>query len=364
MVSKNKKKPKKIKYVGGDFFGVMMDSLMKEDKIKEWNNFIDTLMKSFNNKEEDPASEPNISEEEANEILKKFFDKIVIVENKSGEFRRSKFIRKGSDEGSDYKGSDDEVEKTSCAIKDDQKDILKLYEKFDIIFVNILNIINDYIGTPPKKNDIDAKLQGFQKTIKVLKFLPNINNNLPKIANSNITTLSERLNVIVNLLQTDCSSFKAFLCSSAVTFISNTIDKDDKKIKKLYEDLIKVTHEITCDDTLITTFIKDVIPIMIKNLNGIQEFKKEIQELEKLKEEYSSIFVGGKKFSRAVRKEIQGKHKDIGAKTSHKPVMIAKKIILGKERCIYKIQGSKSEHVKHKGSIITVTDYKKLMKIL
>ena len=39
-----------------------------------------------------------------------------------------------------------------------------------------------------------------------------------------------------------------------------------------------------------------------------------------------------------------------------------KKEILGKLRCIYKIHGSRKEYVKHKGMLITVTDYKKQMK--
>jgi hypothetical protein len=39
-----------------------------------------------------------------------------------------------------------------------------------------------------------------------------------------------------------------------------------------------------------------------------------------------------------------------------------KKEILGKLRCIYKIHGSRKEHIKYKGMLITVLDYKKLMK--
>jgi hypothetical protein len=39
-----------------------------------------------------------------------------------------------------------------------------------------------------------------------------------------------------------------------------------------------------------------------------------------------------------------------------------KKEILGKLRCIYKIHGSRKEHVKYKGMLITVSDYKNLMK--
>lgn len=41
---------------------------------------------------------------------------------------------------------------------------------------------------------------------------------------------------------------------------------------------------------------------------------------------------------------------------------IVKKEINGKLRCIYTIAGSRKEHLKYKGRLITVADYKKLMK--
>ena len=49
----------------------------------------------------------------------------------------------------------------------------------------------------------------------------------------------------------------------------------------------------------------------------------------------------------------------IGGKKSKKP---SKKEILGKMRIIHKIPGDRKEYVKHKGKLITVKDYKKLMK--
>ena len=41
---------------------------------------------------------------------------------------------------------------------------------------------------------------------------------------------------------------------------------------------------------------------------------------------------------------------------------ITKKEILGKERCIYKISGDRKEYVKYKGDLITLKDYKNIMK--
>ena len=40
-----------------------------------------------------------------------------------------------------------------------------------------------------------------------------------------------------------------------------------------------------------------------------------------------------------------------------------KKEICGKLRCIYTIAGSRKEHVKYKGRLITVADYKRIHKI-
>jgi hypothetical protein len=41
---------------------------------------------------------------------------------------------------------------------------------------------------------------------------------------------------------------------------------------------------------------------------------------------------------------------------------INKKSILGKVRCIYKIQGDRKEYLRYKGDLITVKDYKERMK--
>lgn len=58
-------------------------------------------------------------------------------------------------------------------------------------------------------------------------------------------------------------------------------------------------------------------------------------------------------------KDLYEKVQVLGGKKSKKP---PKKEILGKMRIIHKIPGDRKEYVKHKGKLITVKDYKKLMK--
>jgi hypothetical protein len=58
----------------------------------------------------------------------------------------------------------------------------------------------------------------------------------------------------------------------------------------------------------------------------------------------------------------KNQQKTDGGNNKNNSSIIVKKEILGKERCIYKKVGDRKEYVKHKGNLITVKDYKRIIK--
>ena len=73
------------------------------------------------------------------------------------------------------------------------------------------------------------------------------------------------------------------------------------------------------------------------DISTLDILKKLLEKLEKLLDKHKkNSTTGGKKHS--------------------------KKDILGKSRCIYKIKGDRKEYVKHKGKLITVKEYKSIIK--
>jgi hypothetical protein len=59
---------------------------------------------------------------------------------------------------------------------------------------------------------------------------------------------------------------------------------------------------------------------------------------------------------------LESQEKDLLSKKGGRKASSVKKVVCGKLRCIYKISGSRKEHLKYKGQLITVAEYKKLMK--
>jgi len=109
--------------------------------------------------------------------------------------------------------------------------------------------------------------------------------------------------------------------------------------------LIKTLQDIV-DDNTYREYIIDKYKLVGYSIVYVKEqiYEKLIEHLEKIKSSKLTIDERYKKLGR-----FGGNNKQY-------------KEILGKRRRIYKIKGSRKEHVKYKGELIPVSDYKKLVK--
>jgi hypothetical protein len=365
------------------------DSIMT--LINEWTKFIKDLAEYYftlpksDCKSDDSTECENISKEEFDESLKRFLGNIEII--KAGKENALREKQKKKD--------------VSCSTQNSNKQITisSIIVNFDMQFFKILNKVNSDID----KTDPGSK--PYNTMMGLVRNLPKIKDSLNKLTAIKIQNLDQRYKVILEILGSVCSGFTAPFCTGAAKLLG-------PEVSTLYSKLKENSNKkdsITICDMILIGFIKDVLPIMISKLNNINEFEDAYIELilinnDKvlgLKEievpiKKEAVVVpspvvgvplpgGGKKSSKFVHKEIQGRLMKIYRKPNdkkdyvkHKGVLISikeykehmkqraaitKKLILGKERCIYKVQGSNKEHVKYKGSLIPVADYKKLMKV-
>lgn len=97
------------------------------------------------------------------------------------------------------------------------------------------------------------------------------------------------------------------------------------------------------------------------NLDKMRKIVKKFKELEQIIERKKYEYYLSRQFEidEMEREGLFKKEENIGGKKSKK---LPKKEILGKMICIYKIPGDHKEYVRHKGKLITLKDYKELMK--
>jgi hypothetical protein len=145
----------------------------------------------------------------------------------------------------------------------------------------------------------------------------------------------------LKLITNDCDNYITKLFNNnTVLFISGFRCSNKESISAYYNianelpDNVKTTDEIKI-------YRKTVLLHLLTN-NSISNFKSRIKNND-ISKELLNIFQGGNRKTTTVKK-------------------INKKTILGKERCIYAIQGDRKEYLRYKGDLIPVKDYKKLMK--
>ena len=159
--------------------------------------------------------------------------------------------------------------------------------------------------------------------------------------NGTQTKFGNLLRDTLKLITNDCDNYITKLFNNnTVLFISGFRCSNKESISAYYNianelpDNVKTTDEIKI-------YRKTVLLHLLTN-NSISNFKSRIKNND-ISKELLNIFQGGNRKTTTVKK-------------------INKKTILGKERCIYAIQGDRKEYLRYKGDLIPVKDYKKLMK--
>ena len=279
---------------------------------------------------------------------------------------------------------------------------IAIIKEFTPILIEILIIVSEALHNS-KKEGVSEDLK---KLIGIISLLPRIKTTPKRLgsidklidAGGDNDDLKKIYIVILSLIETDCNGFPFdSLCAAGAKA------GDATSLYTKLKDQVKINNK-NIDEDILIEFIEDVIPIMKNKLAEVTEVGTHLIRLETVNSKLEELNTlenpsgtkaaaakgGGKKSSRATHKEILGKQMKIYTKPNdkkeyvkHKGYLIStreykehmkhmkhgatggpttKKVILGKERCIYKVQGSKQDHIKYKGSLITVSDYKNLMK--
>jgi hypothetical protein len=107
--------------------------------------------------------------------------------------------------------------------------------------------------------------------------------------------------------------------------------------------------------------IEDILHTKHLSSEEFEKYQEEKQIKENQEERRKKIMETLRKQKLTEAQKTQQQKTD-GGNNKNKPSIIVKKEILGKKRCIYKKTGDRKEYVKYKGNLITVKDYKKIIK--
>ena len=167
---------------------------------------------------------------------------------------------------------------------------------------------------------------------------------------NNIDMTLQILVELTKLLILIKDDLKPSMLSKSKAIIKETFEKllGDDIFKELLELELLTNGILTIkdlDDILTTDDLKE-LKLLLENYEH-----SELKDLQKLKELYKKD-----KLLISMLNNVEY-HVNGGRKAS------VKKEICGKLRCIYTISGSRKEHVKYKGRLITVADYKRIHKI-
>lgn len=248
---------------------------------------------------------------------------------------------------------------------------LKTLENLDTFIEHIsdddYDILKNYITTPLQKlndSELDPLFKKLAKwflskdrtTSEMALLLVELYNILPILKEyreikSERKTVNKLKDVLISkikdtLVNTD--SYDTYFIN-ALEDLGYLLEEDILQFEELLE------LELLTDDILTMKDLDDILPKEdLQKLNGMLKNYEhsELKDLQKLKDLYDEGDELLIKILNNVEYQVSG-----GRKAS------VKKEICGKLRCIYTIAGSRKEHVKYKGRLITVADYKRIHKI-
>jgi hypothetical protein len=159
--------------------------------------------------------------------------------------------------------------------------------------------------------------------------------------NGTQTNFGNLLSETLKLITKGCDNYITKLFNNNTgLFISGFGCSNKESISTYYNNANKLLDNVKTTDE-IKIYRKTALLHLLTN-NSIGNFKNRI---------------GNNSISRVLLNKHQG-----GNRKTTTVKKINKKTILGKERCIYAIQGDRKEYLRYKGNLIPVKDYKKLMK--
>jgi hypothetical protein len=153
-------------------------------------------------------------------------------------------------------------------------------------------------------------------------------------------------NIVSNFILVEIDYYIPTLSASIIeTPKSNVSIEDTEKSLKAF-----LLYETNND--------KFVTYIRLHKADILSIFNRYIEQIRTIDENKRKVLGLLLKYEHILKESTGG----TGGNSNTEPIKTAKKQILGKERCIYKKTGDRKEYVKHKGNLITVKDYRTLMK--
>jgi hypothetical protein len=235
--------------------------------------------------------------------------------------------------------------------------------------------INEYlpeINTEKINTEINNLKQS--SNAKILKgFLINVKNSelLHKVTSgSDIKMLADNIyNIYFDKKEYDYSIISLLFPRNISEFLLDRY----KSAFQMYEKLIKLLKENSISTgTLMRSTKTTLYNSFITSHEGQDQYQLMFNYLESFSDLENKLMIGVKNALHSVKEELAReelareelareelvKQMSAGKKSKKLP----KKEILGKMRSIYKIPGDRKEYLKHNGKLITVEEYKKIMK--